>query len=191
MKFMQYKTYNLVRIKTACGLRRDGSRHGFTLVELLVTMTAGSMLLLLAIEVLHRSMTSASHLEDIGRSQSSWARLGNQLRHDVHGASRAELVGASALQLHYKSGAQIEYLIDGTQVRRVATDESTDKQANERYRFNSQQIVSFQQWDEPPRVEVKLDRQVPEGLRLDGRVVAFVGRMLALEGSQSNSGVQP
>lgn len=112
-------------MKSEQGMRRRRSRrnrsmrHGTSLVEVLVSVTAVSIALSLVAGVTYRvlQLDRSSRLQaELDQATREFAR---QLRTDVHGAREAEAVEANRLRLVRLDDHHVEYHWDGAAVERV------------------------------------------------------------------------
>jgi len=100
------------------------TRRGVSLTELLVLMSACSMILTTSAALLHRAMRTQSQARSFYDVERSSARLARQFRDDVHQASSATTAGAELdenvlARLQRADGRTVEYRHDGTTVLRV------------------------------------------------------------------------
>ncbi len=163
----------------------------FSLVEMLMTMTMGSSLMLLAIGLVHQSLS----LSKIGKARSehdnSVNRLAHQFRTDVHSASAALAASADSLQLTMSNSTTVTYRATESSVERQQTA-IAGPQAYERFQFESLCSVHFSVPENPSLAQFELERNFKDEAlpaRVDLLVIAHVGRWQQLE--QSASGVQP
>lgn len=95
-------------------------RQGFSLIELLVVMTAGSSIMLLAISLLQQSMRVSSDFQDRTDSNRVLNHLANQLRRDVWNASRAEQP-TDELMILTHARTQVRYNTEPGSITRTET----------------------------------------------------------------------
>ncbi len=110
--------------------QRINRRHsGVSLVELLVVMSAATVILTLSTGLIHRIMhaqTKARWLADVERTT---LRLSNDVRRDVHLATQAttdksQLGNGSFLRLQLADGNTLEYRREETTIQRIQLDGS-------------------------------------------------------------------
>ena len=167
-------------------------RRGVSLVELLVVMSAATVILTLSTGLIHRVMhaqTKARHLADLERTT---LRLGNELRSDVHLATTATVQSAlggngTFIRLQLVDGNVLEYRRDEMTVRRVqlqdgrvvahdefAFGETFELDANvEKDRLV---VVSITSRDVPERNPADEMARSAERLPVDLQVVARLGQ---------------
>ncbi len=157
-------------------------RRAFTLVELLTTMTMGSSVMLLAIGLVHQSMSMSKLAKVRWEHDQSLARLAERFRSDVHSASA--LISASTKSLSLKlDESTVVYKYDAAQVTWEKTSPHSAV-ARETFRFDERCAANFASQAHPNRVVLQVERQVESTevpSRVDLRVVAVVGRWQQLE----------
>lgn len=99
-------------------------RCGVSLVELLVVMSAATVILTLSTGLIHRLMHAQSKARALADVERTTLRLGNDFRRDVHQALRAMtdksgLASGGFIRLENVDGSQIEYHAENTTIRRV------------------------------------------------------------------------
>lgn len=159
-------------------------RHrGSMLVELLMSMAAGSTLMLLAIGLVHQSLTiSREGAHDIDRIRTV-AQLASQFRHDAHRA--AEATAESETELHMKLSDESEVVYRVSDHRLTRRHELSSGQVqSESFNFDSSDSVTLVAPDEPKRAELRIVRDT--GLRDIGprtvlHVVAAVNKLARAE----------
>ena len=137
-------------------------RRGYTLIELSISMTVGSTLLILSAGLIHQAMRYHSVTRDRAHEHQMLDRLGGDLRHDVHRAIAARLTAADEVQLKYDGNRFIHYKINRHWV------EKTHVQANrttrmESYSFKRPIVGSFELLESPQLVSLTI--QSPEEIQ--------------------------
>jgi hypothetical protein len=158
-------------------------RSAFTLIELSVTMATGSTLMMLAIGLVHQSMT----LSSIGRErcdhQRTINRLASQFRRDVHRALQCTVQSPGSIQLILPDGDRISYEARANRLTRLQPLGVAGTR-REVFEFHQRSSVTFESIDQPTRAVVTIVYR-PQGTieqpRLDLRVAAVVGRLTAHE----------
>lgn len=163
-------------------------RNAFTLVEMLMTMTMGSSLMLLAIGLVHQSMSMSKLAKVRGEHDQSLARLAQQFRSDVHLAS--ELVSFSPDLIHLKlaDDSTVTYKREAATVTRDKTGPGTDI-ARELFRFDERCMATFTSETYPECVVLQVERRVENSevsSPVELRVVAVLGRWQQLEQAGDN-----
>ncbi|MGV3485761.1 MAG: prepilin-type N-terminal cleavage/methylation domain-containing protein [Planctomycetaceae bacterium] len=156
-------------------------RHAFTLVELLLALAASSVLMGLAVGLVHRSMSANSLAKSRADHQQALVRLCDQFRMDIHQGSRSELPDSARLRLHLPEGTAIEYTINGSRCRREESLDTGRKRV-ETYSLHEHSQLAFAQLTDPDRVTLVVKRQsttAREPAPVDAHVVAVVGRRLS------------
>ncbi len=153
-------------------------RHAFTLAELIVAMTTSAVLFMLAIGVVERVMKLSTDAGARAEHQASLARLGSQLRNDVHAAKEVDVTtDDSGLRLTLKDSQNqtILYTVSGAVVTRESDAEGSAAKVRETYRLAKASRVRIET-EEGQKVITTIARVTPEGEVLESRVAARVGR---------------
>lgn len=162
------------------------SRRGYTLIELCVTMSVGSGLMVLAVGLVHQSLTLASTARSRADQHRTFDRLTNDFRSDVHLATGADANDPQRLELRRDGGAIVRYESVGgdanrTRIRREQRVDGTVVR-QEFYQFESSLVVAFEALEQPARLSVELSAEsIPIGQsRIPSRqITAVLGRRLA------------
>jgi prepilin-type N-terminal cleavage/methylation domain-containing protein len=106
---------------------RSSRRDGVSLIELLVVMSATSIILSLSAGLIHRIMHAESKARSLGTIERTSLRLANTFRRDVHDASnaitdRAQLTDGAFVRLNSSGGKRIEYRREQRVIRRIQLD---------------------------------------------------------------------
>ncbi len=109
--------------------RINRRRSGVSLVELLVVMSAATVILTLSTGLIHRIMHAQSKARVLADLERTTLRLSNDLRRDVHQATqatteKAQLGKGAFLQLQLADGNALEYRREETTIQRVQLDGS-------------------------------------------------------------------
>lgn len=148
-------------------------RFGFTLIEMLVVMTAGMTVLMLAIGMIQKSM----HLAAVNRTKMDQStvtdRFLREFRRDAHQAVSFEL--DQELMFLLPTGSQVRYTIDANTVTRILIVESKTA-AKEVFDIGDDRQATFAS-AEPERISLRIETIKP-ATRLDRHVTAVVGRWL-------------
>ncbi|MFK7737790.1 MAG: type II secretion system protein J [Pirellulaceae bacterium] len=103
-------------------------RPAFTLIEVVTTLTLGSLMSVLAVGLVHRTFQAHKLSQARFECCQRWDALGNQFRRDVWSSKRAELVDAQSLILEKDnvyagpdSRTRIEYRIRGNRLTRTSS----------------------------------------------------------------------
>jgi prepilin-type N-terminal cleavage/methylation domain-containing protein len=158
-------------------------RKGFTLVELLTTMTMGSSIMLLAIGLVHQSMTMSKLAKVRWEHDQSLARLAQQFRSDVHAAAEVTSISAESLSLKLPDNSAITYKFEADTLRWQKTSPSTDV-AHDTFRFSPGCTGVFSLQEDSKFIVLHLERRLDSSEFLppvDLRVVAAIGRWTQLE----------
>lgn len=164
-------------------------RNGTTLVELVLSMSAGSAVMLLAISLVHQTMTlteTSRHRSDCNRTLD---QLAQQFRRDVHTAAEMNIISNDALTIKNLDGSQVTYTAQNQVVVRERKYASQEKE-NERFVLADASSANFQWMPNPERASLIVSSD--SGLygvapRVDLRVETLVGRWQTLERSAEES----
>ncbi len=164
---------------------RASPRLGFSLIELIVTMTAGAIVFGLSVSAVDRTMKLSQDASARAEHQLALARLGRQLRSDVHAADDFHSITEnSTIRLEMKSeqSTTVTYKFNGSTVTRESTQKGTTAVSRETYRLAGTSRVRL---DADPaaanRLELAIVRQTPEGDVLESRIVARAARLIPLQ----------
>ena len=158
-------------------------RRATTLAELVICLSIGSSIMLLAIKVTHQAMTASSQARQRGDVDRAGARLAQQLRHDVHRAVDVTVEVPENLRVEHVDETVTTYQADRG---RIIRDHQLADGQNEReeYRLTDDDALEFRLVEEPKRVQLTVRRRrnpddVATTVRL--HVVAAVGKMVTAE----------
>ena len=157
-------------------------RRATTLAELVICMSIGSSIMLLAIKVTHQTMTASSQTRQRGDVDRVAGRLAQQLRSDVHRAVDVS-VEPDNLRIVYADETVATYeAVRG----RITRGHRLADQQNEQevYLLADDDEPEFRLVDEPKRIELIVRRRHDSGdaapnTRL--HVVAVVGKLVTAE----------
>lgn len=185
---------------------RPPGRHrcAFTLIEMVLTLTASSTLMVLAVSLISQSMSIARTAEERVDQVRTTTRLARQFREDVHAAISIEDSADDLLVFRSTDQSRVTYRIASHQIVResqpVERDQSISSYASsqssssrstdnnrrqfERYELADNTSAAFEMLSGPERIELTLMRGQPETSavrRMDLRLVALVGKWRRLE----------
>ena len=162
-------------------------RNAFTLIELTITMSAGSALMIMAIGLLHQSMSLASLARKRADHQRSVSRLSNQFRQDVHRASVFTILSSDSIELTLPDETKITYATNERGVLRTHPlgDTATGREAFELIDGSG---VRFESLRNPDRAVLTMNHQpIGESApRVDRQIAAVVGRFVRLENGEAS-----
>jgi len=161
--------------------QRSNNRSAFTLIELTITMAAGSTLMMLTIGLVHKTMTLSSMGRQQCDHQRSMNRLASQFRRDVHRAIECTAETPQRMQLVLPGDKRISYEAHANQLTRLRplNDGATHR---ELFELHEHAMVTFELLERPQRAAVTIEYHVPDNIavtRVDRRIVAVVGRLNA------------
>lgn len=157
------------------------SRSAFTLIELSITMAAGGTLMLLAIGLVHQTMSLSSMGRRQADHQRTTTRLATQFRHDVHRAKQSTVESPSGLQLILAGDNRVSYRAQGNRLTRLQPLEDGTTRRDV-FTLHEHSSVAFRALDEPSRVELTILRYAPltdAQPRPDRGIQALLGRLIA------------
>ena len=158
-------------------------RNGSTLVELVLSMSAGSAVMLLAISLVHHTMTLTEKSRHRSDNNRTLDQLAQHFRRDVHTAAEMNVAAKDSLTMKYSDGSQVTYKAQNQFVVRERKHASLENE-NERFVFADASSAIFQWMPDPDRVSLIVSREtglygVPP--QVDLHVESLVGRWQSLE----------
>ena len=164
-------------------------RNGSTLVELVLSMSAGSAIMLLAISLVHQTMTLTEKSRHRSDNNRTLDQLAHHFRRDVHLAAEIDVVANDTLSIKSTDGSQVTYKTQNQIVVRERKYASQEKE-NERFVLADASSASFQSIPNPERASLIVSSD--SGLygvapRVDLHVETLMGRWQALERSAEES----
>lgn len=161
------------------------NRRAFTLVELLVSMSVGSTLLVLAIGMVHRAMTLETTARGRAATHRTALRLADQFRRDIHHASAVSLPegsnGNAPAQLRIELPNQEPTTYAATDRGVIRLQQLASEQTRrEEFFFPAGYQIDFAELQSPRRAVLTVRRET--GLtgyapRVELHVEAVVGRL--------------
>ncbi len=165
--------------------QRGNRQRGFTLVELIVTISTASVLLMLATGVVHSTMRFESMSRQRAEVHRAAVRLSHDFRHNVHRANGFRISDRAdqshTIRLILPEGSEVTYQV--TRQRVLREQRLNDLQvARETYDFPANYQVMFSQ-SEPQMAELTVEHHL-QLVGVDPQTVvhvqAEVGRLLRL-----------
>ncbi len=165
-------------------------RRGSTLVELMLSMSAGSVVMLLAISLVHQTMSVTEISKHRAEHNRTLDQLAQSFRSDVHLAAAAVGADANSLTLKYSDDSVTTYVVKDHAIHRQKT---TGPHGNEfeRFKMGETSTASFQIIPSPDRVLLLVRSETgvkDRPTKPDLVVESVVGRWKTLE---QTSKVQP
>lgn len=166
-------------------------RRGFTIVELMIAMTASSVLLVVSVGLIHRAMTLHVTARQQDALQHAALRLSRQVRSDLRRAESAAVAG-DELRLTFPasdSAPQATYVASPELVVREQLHE-TGPPRREAFRFPRCAQIEFSELNTPERIGLTVWRNGPaEGTppRVVLQLEATVGRRAQFAASERES----
>ncbi|MBN2580409.1 MAG: type II secretion system protein [Pirellulales bacterium] len=140
------------------------SARGFTLIEMLVIITIGSLLAGFAVVLLHGVLVAQKTAQQSQEHSTVFRRLADDFRRDVHAASESE-VGAAALTLRGfapPTGARrVRYEVHDHEILRVEDGENGAAR-RESYFLPKNHSATFRENAEPSARVIELVLTLPE-----------------------------
>ncbi len=158
-------------------------RHGSTLVELVLSMSAGSAIMLLAISLVHQTMTLTKKSRHRSDNNRTLDQLAHHFRRDVHLAAEINVDANDTLSIKSTDGSQVTYQARNQTVVRERKYASLENE-NERFVLADASSANFQWMPNPERASLIV--RTDSGLygvapRVDLHVETLMGRWQALE----------
>jgi len=137
-------------------------RKGFTLTELMITMGAGSSLMVLAVGLVHQSMHLTAAARRGADEHRAMSRLASQFRDDVRLADQVVIDTDNQLRISILQRGEIIYRAEAeTCIRTVAaasTDAGNGQVGQENYILQRGGGVRFEMLEQPQRAAIVLSR---------------------------------
>jgi hypothetical protein len=153
-------------------------RRGTTLMELVICMTIGSSIMLMAIQVTHQAMTASSQALQRSQQERAGARLAQQFRSDVHRASDVVIESEETVRAQLADETKVTYKILTDRVTREEVPKEGPS-LHESYDVGDGAKVAFHEIAAPRRIELVMLREtllhkLPP--RIELHAVAVVGK---------------
>lgn len=161
-------------------------RSGFTLVEVMASISVSSVLLVLSMGMVHRVLNLESSSRDEIRVSRSITRLSHDFRHDVQRAVAVEVVQEAELMLTLADGSSVSYHVTEEYLLRERHVNDTVAQ-RETYDLPRDAAVRISEQESPSRLALSISRDLklsgvaPRPLR---HTVVEVGRLVRLSTPQ-------
>lgn len=165
--------------------------RAFTLIEMMVSISVGSVLMALALGMVHRTMRVESAARAHQAVERTAARLSRQFRHDIHQTQSVALdrqqAGSPNLRLLLPAQHPITYRITNSGVlREQQQSPESGPIRRELFTFPADHTLRFAEHHRPARAVLTLVRDdrlvgVPPQVRL--HVEAVIGQFLQLHSS--------
>lgn len=157
--------------------------HGYTLIELSVSMTIGSALLILSVSLVHQVMRYQSVTRDREAEHRVFDRLGSEFRRDVHRATSANLVSPREIEFLYDDNTQVRFQANEKSI--IKTKRDNDKVVQtESYEFNRSIVSEMSISGEPEQVSLSVGSQnsiIGNNLVPQRRITATLSRLIRLQ----------
>ena len=161
-------------------------RHGSTLVELVLSMSAGSAVMLLAISLVHQAMA----LNEGSRHRSDHNRVLDQLaqrfRGDVHSAMDIDVDADNAMSIKSLDGSVVTYVAKNHSIVRERK-KAVGGNEQERFVLADASAGVFQKLSSPARASIVVSHHSGlQGIppRVDLAIQTMVGQWSTLERSE-------
>ncbi|TWU32983.1 PulJ/GspJ family protein [Novipirellula artificiosorum] len=149
---------------------------GHTLIEMVVSMSVGTSLMVLAVGLVHQSMRIKSISDERSDQNRTTQRLIQHFRDDVHHARSIETV-ANGMKIITPDEQQITYLVETEQVDRMET-RPDGRVRRESYLLAKSFAAAFAVTSDQQQAEVVIQCVFEnEKPRIDRRGIANVGRL--------------
>ena len=164
-------------------------RKGSTLVELVLSMSAGSAVMLLAIGLVHQTMTLTERSRHRADNHRTLDQLAQHFRRDVRMALEIDATSEEDLLITNPDGSSVSYTSLNHSVVRQRKHASTGNE-NERFILGDVSTASFQRISNPERISLTVSSETGhDGFpsRVDLQVESIVGRVRLLERGEGAS----
>ncbi len=166
-------------------------KRGFTLIEMLVVISVGSLLMALSIQVLERALTISSNTAEQLNESRNLNRLADQFRHDMHLATVFDVESAVHLLVRQELGSVIYSYVNGNMQRVETKPDGAIRY--ELYNIGQTRTVSFSQRDQVDRVIMTIETRTSlkhAPTRTERVIVAVMGRLVT-SSKQQGVGASP
>ena len=161
-------------------------RHGITMIEVVVTMTVGSTLMVLAIGLVHQTLSLSTASRQRDDHLRSLNLLSRQFRVDVHRATDCTVPSPDQLQLEMPDETVVTFQAESNRVTRTQpTSDGRTRRAV--FSLLSNSSARFQLIGDPDRAVVTVVRptiKVTGKEVVDRRTEAVVGRLTVHEAGE-------
>ena len=158
-------------------------RNGSTLVELVLSMSAGSAVMLLAIGLVHQTMTLTEKSRQRADNHRALDQLAQNFRRDVHMATEFGVISDDKLLIKNPDGSHVTYSSQNHSVVRQRKYVSLGNE-NDRFNLGVGSTASFQRTSNPERISLTVSSETGlDGFpsRVDLNIESIVGRWRSLE----------
>lgn len=161
-------------------------QRGSTLIEVMLSMGAGSAVMLLGISLVHQTITLNSKSTKGADRNRALDRLARHFRQDAHSANEMQPVSDGSMTLKNRDGSIVTYVAEGSSVvRERKLAEGGDER--ERFALDSETSAHFAVLSNPERASLVVSKEL--GLydtppRVDLMVETAIGRWQHLELSE-------
>jgi type II secretory pathway component PulJ len=132
-------------------------RTGSTLIEMILTVSAGTVMMLLAVTMIHQSMAWSGRMASRNLDQQSLQRLAESWREDCRSGVAIEDLTGGVFALRLSEQRHLEYEVrPGMILRRdvFRSSQETKITGTEQYYFNPQSLFRIEQLDAPKRARL-------------------------------------
>lgn len=162
-------------------------RRGSLLIEMITSMTSGSVILLLAIGLIHQSMHWSTRTQARTDQYRTLEHIARQWRRDAHSSSSITLVSDDEIVFHRALGPNVIYRISGSRVIRMESASDANDQGpfhRDEYTLSDQNEINIEQLNAPKRARLQVRRAAPGGdfYRLELNVDGVIDRWSSLGG---------
>jgi prepilin-type N-terminal cleavage/methylation domain-containing protein len=137
-------------------------RSGFTLTELMVTMSVGSVLMVLAVGLVHQSMQLTATTRRVADEHQAISRLASQFRDDVRRADQVRIESDKVVRISIPERGEITYSAEAATCTRTMMDPAVEPRTNwagsEEYRLLPGGQIRFESLEQPRRAALVLSR---------------------------------
>lgn len=133
-------------------------QRGFTLTELMVTMSLGSGLMMLAVGLVHQTMRLTSEARWRAAEHRTIWRLVDQFRRDVHRADAVVVDSPESIRMVVAGLGDVTYTVRWAGCDRVVGTEQETGSSHESYRLQAGGQITFESLREPDRVAMTIGR---------------------------------
>lgn len=133
------------------------SRSGFTLIEVLVFVSVGSVIFFSAIQLIHLSMRISQSAKEQWQSQFALSRLAQDFRQDIQNCTGIEMISNTDWRINLDNGRTVSWNVGDQGLRRTI---QLEQPAIEDYLLDDHYLVIFEQAPTARQIRLRVSREI-------------------------------